>query len=729
MMGLSIAGLALAFMILLFPGVRGQSDTKPETFPFQPAKDTFQPTVLDASQWIEAPTGKHGFLTRKGDQFIFADGTPARFWGAQMDVLPKAQVDYTVRRMRRQGINITRVHGLEFLNNHQGKTSFDYDPQAWDRLDYLISKLGENGIYIILDVDYPLIYRFKPGDNIPGFPEGGATQSAEFFDEKVASILHQRMTDVFTHGNPYTGKRYADDPTIALVEVLNEDSLFFGLPDGPPFLSEFERKYSAWLRAKYRDNDGLRRAWTVDGKWPLAEGQGIAPGQSVPMLNNTDFTEGYLKEHAEQRLRGIDQLRFCAELETAYWGSSTAVLRQAGARVPIAGTNWQGFGFTTRVHMHGQATLDYVDRHGYWDHPEGEGDLRWKIKTAMFHNLPMIKEVDPQQDKLVYLGVENLVTEKAWEQVLDHPMTISEWNTCLPNGYSLEGTGLMAAYGLLQGWGGLLEFGYFSPDFRDALGDGSFDLFGNPPQILQFPAVATMWYRQDIQEAGVVAESLYDPETLYQWTEDRKPVPLWGALVGKVGYRFVDRPQAPVVKDLSPYWDAKTMTARSITGELTWNASVGVVHIDTARTQAVIGFLSTEPHRLGAVSLISPSRFGALYVTAMDGMAPIRSARRLLITAVGPAQNTDMEYEETKVMSRLGSPLWRLKSEGHGPALLEAITGELRIRLDKANKLQCWTLDVTGKRLHTVPIKVESDELVLNMQASDRTVYYELTAP
>ena len=157
--------------------------------------------------------------------------------------------------------------------------------------------------------------------------------------------------------------------------------------------------------------------------------------------------------------------------------------------------------------MLGQSKVDYIDRHGYWDHPQGEGNLRWNIATAQFHNLPMVKDVKADQDHLVYLGVENLVTEKAWEQVLGMPMTISEWNTCLPNEYSLEGTGLMAAYGLLQGWDGSLEFGYFSADFRNALGSGSFDLFGNPPQILQFPAAATMWHRRDVKEAEVVAET------------------------------------------------------------------------------------------------------------------------------------------------------------------------------------------------------------------------------
>jgi archaellum component FlaF (FlaF/FlaG flagellin family) len=59
----------------------------------------------------------------------------------------------------------------------------------------------------------------------------------------------------------------------------------------------------------------------------------------------------------------------------------------------------------------------------------------------------------------------------------------------------------------------------------------------------------------------------------------------------------------------------------------------------------VIGFLSSEPHTLDACTLKSPTGFGAVYVTAMDGYAPIKTARHLLVTAVGPARNTGMEYE------------------------------------------------------------------------------------
>ncbi|MCU0914752.1 MAG: beta-galactosidase [Planctomycetes bacterium] len=746
--------LTLATLLVLAgTGADIAAAAESDWFVFEPVKDTFGPTVLDASQWVEAPTGKHGFVTAKGDRFVFQDGTPVRFLGGQIGSFGKEQIDYAVRRMRRQGINLTRLHGLESLNSRGGRTSFDYSPEGFDRLDYLIAKLGENGIYIILDVHYPLTYRFTPGDEIPGLPEGGPASHAQFFNDQIAALMHRRMADVFTHLNPHTQKRYCDDPTLAAVEVLNEDSLFWGTI-AMPFRQELEQKFAAWLRAKYGAEAGLRRAWAVvapprgegasalergqdardtQGRDALAtaavlqEGEGLAPGQRVGLLGNGLFNAKYFQANPDKAVRAQDQMRFCLELEDKYWADSVAAMRKAGVKVPISATNWQAHGFATRVHMLGQSRLDYIDRHGYWDHPQGEGNQKWRIATALFHNQPMVKAVQADQDTLIYLGRGNLVTEKAWEQVLGLPMTISEWNTCLPNQYSLEGTGLMAAYGLLQGWDGLLEFGYFSSDWREALGPGSFDMLANPPQILQFPAIAALWHRQDIREADVIAESLYDDRSVFGLDDDRKPVPIAAALIGKVGYRFVPEGRAPIVKDIRPYWDADRRIARSTTGELTWNASAGFVTIDTPRTRAVIGFLNTQAHELAGVTLRSRTNFGALYVTALDAEAPIESARRLLVTAVGPARNTDMEYETTSQKSSLGIPYSRLREVGKAPASLEAITGRLEIRSRQAARLRAWTLDVVGRRVREVPLAVQSNTVILDLSASARTVYYEIT--
>ncbi len=716
----------VAFVSCGAVSVGEQPASDPNWFALEPVKDSFGPTILDCSRWVEAPTGKHGFVTIKGDRFVFEDGTATRFWGAQVGSFSREQIDYAVRRMRRQGINITRMHGLENLNDRVGKTSFDYSAQGFDRLDYLIARLGENGVYMILDVHYPLTYRFKAGDEIPGLPEGGPASHAQFFNEKIAGIMHRRMADVFTHMNPYTKKRYCDDPTIAAIEVLNEDSLFWGeIPQ--PFREELAQKFADWLRKKYVDDAGLEKAWTVDGKPPLAEGEGLGSGQRINLLNSTQFYSRYFQANPEKRIRGQDQMRFYLELEDKYWADSVATMRKAGVKVPISATNWQAHEFATRVHMLGQSRLDYIDRHGYWDHPQGEGNLKWRIATALFHNQPMIKAVKPEQNTLVYLGRGNLVIEKAWEQVLGLPMTISEWNTCLPNEYSLEGTGLMAAYGLLQGWDGLLEFGYFSPDWRDSLGPGSFDMFSNPPQILQFPAVAAMWHRQDVREADLIAESLYDHQSVFGLSEDRKPLPIVAALIGKVGYRFLPQSRDPVIKDIRKYWDAEKLIARSVTGELTWDASAGCVTVDAPRTQAVIGFLHARPHELAATTLRSPTHFGAVYVTAMDGDAPIKSAHRLLVTAVGPARNTGMQYEATSQQSPLGTPYWRLRDAGKAPALLHAVTGRLQIRSDLAARLKAWTLDIVGNRTREVPLVVESNAVVLAMQADYKSVYYELS--
>jgi hypothetical protein len=180
------------------------------------------------------------------------------------------------------------------------------------------------------------------------------------------------------------------------------------------------------------------------------------------------------------------------------------------------------------------------------------------------------------------------------------------------------------------------------------------------------------------------------------------------------------------VKDIRPYWDPEKRIARSTTGELLWNASAGFVTVNTPRTQAVIGFLSTSPHELATVTLRSPTSFGAVYVTAMDADSPMESARRLLVTAVGPARNTGMEYETTSQTSSLGVPYSRLREAGKSPALLEAVTGQVEIRSRLAGQLKAWTLDIVGNRVHEVPLAVKSNVVILDMQAQAKTVYYEI---
>ncbi len=287
----------------------------------------------------------------------------------------------------------------------------------------------------------------------------------------------------------------------------------------------------------------------------------------------------------------------------------------------------------------------------------------------------------------------------------------------------------MAAYGMLQGWDGPLQFALGGGSFRQALGNSSFDMNGNPPQLLQYPAVMTMWQRHDVAEAPLVAETLYTPEGLFEWAGDHRPLPLAAACVGKVGYRFVDKAREPVVKDISAYWDEKDLTAKSITGELVWNAKEGLVTIDTPGTQGAIGFLSAGPIALKSMDLKTTAPFGALYVTSLEDGKPVAQAGHLLVTAVGQARNTGMEYEHSgNTSEQFGTPLWHLKEAGAAPILLHAIEGDLTIRNANAGKLKAWALDINGKRRMEVPLKAQEGAVVLTIDAAQAAVYYEIAA-
>ena len=43
-------------------------------------------SALDLSALVDAPAGKHGLVSAKGTSLVFADGTPARFWGTRLSI-------------------------------------------------------------------------------------------------------------------------------------------------------------------------------------------------------------------------------------------------------------------------------------------------------------------------------------------------------------------------------------------------------------------------------------------------------------------------------------------------------------------------------------------------------------------------------------------------------------------------------------------------------------------
>lgn len=101
------AGTYRQTMTLSMPRETQIEPTLQERYAFDPA-DGFD-NAFDVDEWPvdlsylnEKPAGKHGFARARGDELVFADGTPVRFWGTSIQgasVMPMANGEYDRQRI------------------------------------------------------------------------------------------------------------------------------------------------------------------------------------------------------------------------------------------------------------------------------------------------------------------------------------------------------------------------------------------------------------------------------------------------------------------------------------------------------------------------------------------------------------------------------------------------------------------------------------------------------
>src|SRR5205085_7595653 len=134
-------------------------------------------------------------------------------------------IDRVVDVLARSGCNMVRFEALDsiggFLDVPGSSSSRKIDPDKLAILDYWISRLRERGIYYYLDL---LDFRqFKEGDGVPNADQlGRAAKPYAFFDRRLIELQKEFARQLLQHKNPLTGLRYADDPSLALVEICNE---------------------------------------------------------------------------------------------------------------------------------------------------------------------------------------------------------------------------------------------------------------------------------------------------------------------------------------------------------------------------------------------------------------------------------------------------------------------------------------------------------------------------
>jgi hypothetical protein len=582
-----------------------------------------------------------------------------------------------------------------------------------------MAALIRHGIYLTTDL---FVSRgIKYGDI--GIDRSGEIPMNEF---KVLVPVHegafnnwkQFARSLLCHTNAYTHRRYADEPALAWLAMINEGN-FGNFVKEMQTIPEWKEAWNQWLGKKYSGKEQLAAAWHTELK-----------DNEDPAARSVELPEKIYSDG----LRTRDFIAFLADTDREMVQRMKRFLREdLGCRALISNSSsWTRFTTDQGARM----IYDYVDDHFYVDHPKFL-ETSWRLPSRCPNSNPLA-EGAPGGRPI------------AFTRLFDKPFTVTEYNYSAPGQFRGLGGILTGGLGALQGWGGIWRFAYSHS--RDALFNPArmdyFNMAGDPLSQAAERASICLFLRGDLQ---VARESVAVTMTEADLAHPAKKIPTlapkwnWLAWETRVGTQVVPSGEASIpatailplawqtppsdykhlALPLDPYSvsDNTLLEAlkernvisrgpaigpeekflQSQTGEILIDGPRGRLSIDTPRTA---GGYAPEGQLVHLAKGYAEIKFiegaATVWVSALDD-EPIHRSRRLLVTHLTDLQNTDIRYAERARQTLLD---W-----GHLPYLVKAGKAEVTLWLDSPRSYKVWALSPGGKRLQTVPAKVESKSL------------------
>ena len=379
------------------------------------------PGPTDMSFLLHKPAGSKGFIQNVDGHLATGDGARWRMWGlnicTDMPLPPMQYAPIVARRLAKCGCNCLRLHAIDhrwpngiLMRSQRGsrenrwwggqdETTRALDPEALARLDYFIFCCKREGIYLDLNLNVARTFTLADGVKEAELVRWG--KGLVYFDEQLIALQKEYAAQLLQHVNPFTGLCYGEEPAIALIELVNENSLLEfwekGLLSGDSpeperghwypipasYVADLDRRWNAWLQARYPDRTTLAVAWE-----DLAVYEDPARG-SVRRLRRDEFA-------GASAARFRDEAQFYLDLEIAFSREMKRYLRETlGAKQLILGTSDHNHSWSTLPMLEANATLDVMDGHFYWQHPRSRRPgYPWRHNDWWIANTPMVDEPD-----------------------------------------------------------------------------------------------------------------------------------------------------------------------------------------------------------------------------------------------------------------------------------------------------------------------------------------------
>jgi len=676
--------------------------------------------LVDLSSFLNAPAGKEGAIGIKDGHLATPEGRRFRIWGINFTgacCFPAHEdAPVVAAHLARFGINCVRFHFLDsnwsaslFVRGSDNTRSLDLNQLG--RLDYFVAELKKRGIYTNLNLNVGR--NFRKGDGVRDYEYLGLAKIVNYFDEQV-QMLHKEYTQqLLTHRNPYTGSEYRYEPAVAIVELVNENSIveaWFSdrllgknTQKNPGTWTDITPWYAEQLTRKF--NEWLGQTLSPEQLRKLRQMAGVAEGELVPRLTSKQFKDAPAK-------RFHTEATFYMHLEQEYFkGMYDYLKNDLGVKSLVVGTSDHNHYRTGYPLLVWTSQCDVIDGHIYWQHPNYTTDPRTGKQGFSIENTPMVD--DPLHSTVVQLSRSAMAGK---------PYTVSETNHPFPNEYACEGIGILAAYAALHDWDGIFfyTFEHKVPAEWTARMPGHFEIRPDPVKMTNLAAGACMFLRADVQPAKETVYRHYSPEEVRESIRlpaSERPFFAPGfspALALMHATRINDFEESG-----GPYATVDGRDAiDSDTGELAWHharENQGLVTIDTDKSQAVIGFVRAGGKPLKNLSATVENEFCAIVLTSLEDK-PISQADRLLLVATARSANTGMKWNDKRTS---------LTNWGTEPTLIEPVKGLVVLRgIESARQIEAIPLDSGAKPLGKASVAERSgDDYTLTIGESATTWY------
>jgi hypothetical protein len=432
----------------------------------------------------------------------------------------------------------------------------------------------------------------------------------------------------------------------------------------------------------------------------LPEGQTLETGIDIP----DDDVVGAVVD---------DWFAFLIDTEMATTKRLVAFLKKdLGCKSPISDTqvSYGGAGGVRRE----SETCDYIDIHGYWEHPSYTRSEKGWVTDFRINNTTQVSS--PSGGTLGGL---------AFHRVKGFPFSVSEYNTPAPNDHGAELFPLLGAMAALQDWDALYSYTYrdFGKDYEDTRIRKYFHLIGRSDLLVHIPAAVHLFRLGALQPASeTTTVVLPRDQAAHLARTDYRLTGLWNRLGAGLGTAWLRRVELVVKPTGEPEVQNGLPPVEGLVSSETvsWNPTDEKgpwFSLDVPSVRLLIGHVGGRTVPVGDTTFAVDGRpwpkdlpaYACISLTALDGK-PVAESKRLLLAASARTENTNMKWNEDRT-SLVGKDGW-----GGDTTVSEAVPLTLTLPV---GSYRATALDSQGRP--GKPVQVTGN--ALRLRAEDQTLW------